>query len=775
VKLRRKDGQLFDAFLATFVVGDRANQPIGRGIIINDISERKRAEAGRNRALAQALQSQQALQESQDRFRTIVEMAPSALMITDAEGNNTYVSPNCEQIFGYTREELQGQFRWWVHPDDTPRAREAFDRTFRQGIGERNFEYKAVKKDGTTWFASSSWEPLRDSTGQLIGAVLQTIDVSERKRTEEEKQRHAEALTALHETSLDLAMQRALPDLLQAIVVRAVELLEAQGGGFYLYRPETDTMELVYTHGLAPDFTGIVLRRGEGLCGKVLESGQPLVVEDYHQWAGRSEQFTGAAFPSNVAVPILWVDRPLGVLYLADDPPRVFSAADVSLLERFAPLGGAALENARLLDAERTRRNIAETLREASAVLNSTLELETVLDLILQQIEQVVPYDTASVQRLHEKELEIVACRGFENPGEVLGLRFPLTTKFPNLGVIENKASSAIEDVTLTYPHFDGEADTYSSGHIRSWLGVPLIVKDQVIGMIALDRAVVQPYTGEEASLALAFANQAAAAIENARLYRDVQQQMEHVRRAQAQLVQSAKLAAIGELAAGVAHELNNPLTAVLGFAELLRENKELDTRFLNDVESIVTEARRARQIVRSLLDFSRQTAPEKRPIDLNKVLRQTLAVIREYLERSGVEIVEEYSLEIGRPLLDEGQMRQVFLNLITNAAQAMPGGGRLRVQTARVDDHIIVSITDSGVGIAPHVQERIFEPFFTTNPSGTGLGLSVSLGFVQGHGGKITVESAENRGSTFTVWLPEQTDTSSSTGPWLGETGTPI
>lgn len=131
-------------------------------------------------------QAEKALQEAEEQFRTIVETAPSILMISDARGNNVYVSPNCEEIIGYTQEELQGGLIWWVHEDDTPRAKELFDRSFRDGLGFKDFEYKAVKKNGDLWYASSSWEPLKNDDGKFKGLIIQTIDITEHKRAEDQ-------------------------------------------------------------------------------------------------------------------------------------------------------------------------------------------------------------------------------------------------------------------------------------------------------------------------------------------------------------------------------------------------------------------------------------------------------------------------------------------------------------------------------------------------------------------------------------------------------------
>jgi PAS domain S-box-containing protein len=158
--------------------------------IVRDITERKCAE--------------EALRESEQRFRTIVETAPSLLLIADAQGNNIYISPNCEEFTGYTQEELRGKVVWWVHAEDTPRAREAFDESFRNGVAGRNFEYKAVKKNGELWYASSSWQPLRDENGKFRGIVVQTIDITERKRAEDARHESEERYRILFNSGRDL-------------------------------------------------------------------------------------------------------------------------------------------------------------------------------------------------------------------------------------------------------------------------------------------------------------------------------------------------------------------------------------------------------------------------------------------------------------------------------------------------------------------------------------------------------------------------------------------
>jgi PAS domain S-box-containing protein len=204
---------------------------------------------------------------------------------------------------------------------------------------------------------------------------------------------------------------------------------------------------------------------------------------------------------------------------------------DVELVSKFQPYRGQVAQMTAVRDiterkraemAEQERRRVAETLRQATAVLTSTLELDEVLSLILRHLDDVIDFDTASVQLLEDDQLVLLASRGFPEPDRVVGLKFPLDPDFPNMRVVTERKALAFANVAEEYPHFQGEAKTYSSGHIRSWLGVPLLVRDRVIGMIALDRSDVRPFADEDVGLATAIANQAAIAIENAQLYHEL-------------------------------------------------------------------------------------------------------------------------------------------------------------------------------------------------------------------------------------------------------------
>lgn len=233
-------------------------------------------------------------------------------------------------------------------------------------------------------------------------------------------------------------------------------------------------------------------------------------------------------------------------------------------------------------------------------------------------------------------------------------------------------------------------------------------------------------------------------------------------------ITESEKLASVGRLAAGVAHEINNPLTGVLSFAHLLREEGALGDRERQDIDVIIHETERVREIVRGLLDFARQRPTHRAEFDVNEMVRHTVKLVRSQKEFNGISIHHEFSTD---PLVfngDRSQLQQVLLNLCFNACEAMSDGGQLTIRTAREKDGIRLAVRDTGHGIPPADIERVFEPFYTTKAvgKGTGLGLSISYGIVQKHGGTFNVESEPGKGSTFVVTLPDRPDATESPIP---------
>jgi len=236
-----------------------------------------------------------------------------------------------------------------------------------------------------------------------------------------------------------------------------------------------------------------------------------------------------------------------------------------------------------------------------------------------------------------------------------------------------------------------------------------------------------------------------------------VDERTREIKRMEEQLRRSEKLASLGTLAAGVAHEINNPLTGIMLYASILNSDKRLDPALLPDVERVISETGRCADIVKDLLEFSRESSPKKEVVTLHAILDDVVTFFHKQPDFSAIDIRKKYDVTLPQVTVDPNLIRGVFINLIINAGHAMPDGGSLEIATCLSPDgaHVCVAFKDSGTGISEENLSRIFDPFFTTKPSGTGLGLAISYGIIENHGGKIEVKSREGEGTTFVVMLP--------------------
>ncbi len=230
----------------------------------------------------------------------------------------------------------------------------------------------------------------------------------------------------------------------------------------------------------------------------------------------------------------------------------------------------------------------------------------------------------------------------------------------------------------------------------------------------------------------------------------------------QAQLVRSQRLASIGRLGAGVAHEINNPLSVILGYVKLLQRDDRL--RDNEDLQIIEVETRQCQHIVQSLLELSRVPKLELEHVDVSALAHDAIARLEEAGKLDGLDVTTPNGADAATITADEAKLRQVVANLLVNAAEATPRGGRIDVRVSEDRDGVALSIKDTGSGIADDVRSQLFQPFFTTKPEGTGLGLAIAQGIVDAHGGSLEIESEPDRGTEVTLWLPKQPASSSRT-----------
>ncbi len=299
---------------------------------------------------------------------------------------------------------------------------------------------------------------------------------------------------------------------------------------------------------------------------------------------------------------------------------------------------------------------------------------------------------------------------------------------------------------------------------LRNRGGVPvsqvavLWSKDRIMGMLLIGCREAREFSAAELNLISAVANQIATAIDKSLLLEKTREAYESLRHTQQQLLQSEKMAAVGQLISGVAHELNNPLTAILGYSQLLKTDDLSKQRSAEYVEKLHRQAQRTHHIVQSLLSFARQRKPQRVPVNLHQILEDTL-ILREYdLRLNKIRVHRHFDPNLPVTSADFNQLQQVFLNILNNAMDAIQetgGPGEIWIRTEAVAGNLCVEFTDSGAGVQnPH---RIFDPFYTTKPvgKGTGLGLSICYGIVKEHGGDIEALNSSPRGATFTITLP--------------------
>lgn len=463
------------------------------------------------------------------------------------------------------------------------------------------------------------------------------------------------------------------------------------------------------------------------------------------------------------------------------------------------------------IQLEKQVRSIS-VLRDINLAITSSLDLRTVLDLLLDRLVLLVPYPIVATIRLMMPEtgkLEHVISRGLSSaewethapssPGrrteEVLRYKLPVVSR------------NVQKDPHSLFPDF------YIANGLVSYLGLPLTIQGEALGILVLYTKEEHEFSKDEIDSLSSLAVQASLAIHNSQIYEQLKQQAAQLQRArddlelrveertrqlaeanevlkteiaerrqvedklrqserqlsaianelEEQLIASDRLVSIGELAASIAHEFNNPLQIILGFAQDLAREPDLPDGGLESLKIIEDEVLRCREIIRSLLDFARPRNAKLQQAVVESIVRESIKLVRSHLERSKVNVEIDVPASLPRIHGDPQQLKQVLINLVFNAAEAMPAGGTLAIRaaagaaaSAEGRNELVVAVSDTGTGINPDSMGSIFRPFFTTKKKrGTGLGLSVCDRIMKAHGGTVSVESKQGVGTTFYLRFP--------------------
>lgn len=590
-------------------------------------------------------------------------------------------------------------------------------------------------------------------------------------RQKEEPPSPMEDLDALNELSVLMTQGGEMDDLFARAFTKVQEQFPSlTGGALFLADPKREALKWAASVALPEALSNLKEKGidvGVGEIGAVAKTGEVFFPEDPHDAPAGPKtaplQRDGAVLCGSV--PLLSSERVIGVFSFWSDRPVRFAAREKKWLKAVGVQIGLALERIQLQKAHLRREKEALALFQLSQATTSALAIDTVVKIILNHVAEITQSEAVWIMLYNPAQqiLEVVAARGFSDQVALKSL--VLRPGQGVLGEVFQKGRPTFvpdlqKDRRLVY------RDEAERSGITSLIGIPLIAKGKVIGVIGL----FSPPSVESGQIhqerldfLTTIASQVAIAIDSAKLYQDLEQKMIELRRLQGQLIQTEKLSAIGELVSGVAHEINNPLTSVVGFTQLLLETTEnpRDREFL---EKIFSEAMSCSEIIRNLLTFARRHPAEKSYTSVNDIVRKALELKRYQLETDGVEIIEHFSDSIPPAWIDPHQMQQVFFNIIHNAHQALLerkklSAGLLQLTiTSEVKNGIVsVSFHDTGPGILPDVLPKVFEPFFTTKEVGvgTGLGLSISYGIVKEHGGEILIENLFGEGVTFIVTFP--------------------
>ena len=758
-----------------------------KGFLISavDITEQKKAE--------------DTLKYSEEKYRSIVETGGAGVLIGDLSGNITFVNESFCKMLGYGKEELEGKpFADFIHPDDKALVLEKFAEGLAYPEAGYKLEFRAIHKDGRVVWIYPSVSPVFYNN-ELIAGMAIVFDITERKQLEEavkkSEERYRTILDEMEDGYFEVDLAGNFTFVNDAICGQLGYTREELIGMNNRTITVSEDIEKVYkafNHVYQEgqprrDFTFKIVRK-DGRIGQAELSVFPLrnergdiigfrgigrdigerlqMIEDLRRSEERYrtvlDEMEEAYYELDLAGKFTFFNDALvrksgrsreeliGMAYQtyipARDLERIFKAFN-QVYQTGKPFKGIPLQAIRkdgtLISSEDTvlpLRNKAGDIVGFRGLSHDVTERLQMMDALRRSEER---YRTM-LDEMEEAYYEVDLNGNFTFFSDALCRQLGYSRE--EIGGMSYKVYIPSENAKKVFEVYNS---VYRTGEPRKSFASSQIKKD---GTLVHTEDSIFAMRDDEGKI-IGFRG----------ISRDIterKQRDEEKKQLEQKAQFASRLASVGELAAGVAHEINNPLTAVIGYAHMLLDRKDIPVDIKRDVEVINEGAQRVAGIIKKLLVFARQTRPERTYVDINEIINTTLELRAYSLQSSNVKVILQLDPDLPMTVADPGQLQQVFLNLIMNAeteVKLVHGGGKLAIKTEQVGDSIRISFKDNGLGIARENLERIFNPFFTTRKvgQGTGLGLSVCHGIVTEHKGRIWAESQLGRGATFIVELP--------------------
>lgn len=710
------------------------------GYIARPISNRELL--ARIKGLIRLKRAETALRVSEERFSLATQGANDGLWDWDIANQTLYWSPRLQELLGYAEDELEVEFETFealLHPDDRAQTRAAIEAHLTQGE-PYSVEHRLLAKSGEYRWHSARGQALWDEAGQPVRMVGITSDITDRKQAEEELEQRAAQLMLINQIGSQIGATRAVDQVLHETARLIQAAFDYHHVALFLVEGERLTLESIagsYERYFPPGHSQPLTA---GINGWVARHGEKVVVNDVTA-EPRYASLTAAhsITQSELCLPIKVAGQTVGVLDIQSPRLDGFCRNDVIAMEALTHQIAVAIENARLHEA--VQQELAERKQTEAKLAEERNLLRTLIDNLPEYI-----YVKDRQSRFVVANVALARLMGGSGPEDLIG-----QTDFdfypPELAGQYNADEQQV--INAGQPLIDKEEPLVEASGRTGWLlttKVPLMNDTgRVTGVVGLGRDITERKQLEQRLQEY-----------SERLEEMVEERTQELRTAQEQLVRREKLAVLGQLSGGLAHQLRNPLGNVKNAGYLLKmAANQPEPAVKEALEILDTEINRAERIISSLLDFARTRVPNRVTVNLDRLLREVVAQVT-LPDAPPIELVVEAAGDLPPVQSDPDQLSQVFDNLLWNAVQAMPAGGRLAIRTGLVEPGwVAVSVADSGIGIPPADLSKIFEPLFTTKPKGLGLGLALIRNLVEANGGCIRVESEVGRGSTFTVQLP--------------------